>query len=139
MLELAVALAGSYREERLQALASGADVFRRHRDLPERLRGAIATATDALKLLPPHHAFRLLLSSGRHPLLPDEPNLVRVIGRLGMNTEDVLLPLGDVLTALQRAALYLSHHGRATLRRVGSPGRVCPLRTHCPHTKGAAA
>src|SRR5690349_1075413 len=51
-LERVVALAGPYREARLRALAAGVDVFKRHRDLPERLRGDEAAAKEALALLP---------------------------------------------------------------------------------------
>src|SRR5918996_583960 len=38
-LEKAVGLAGPYREDRLRALTSGVDVFKRNRDLPNKLRG----------------------------------------------------------------------------------------------------
>src|SRR5688572_32037869 len=43
-LEQAIALAGPSREERLRALTSGVDVFKRNRDLPKRLRGSIDVA-----------------------------------------------------------------------------------------------
>src|SRR5688572_5158115 len=51
-LEKAVALAGPYREERLRALTSGVDVFKRNRDLPRKLRSDIDAAREALALLP---------------------------------------------------------------------------------------
>ena len=51
-LEKAIALAGPYREERLRALTSGIDVFKRNRDLPKTLRSGIDAARDALALLP---------------------------------------------------------------------------------------
>src|SRR5688572_19480079 len=51
-LEQAVALAGPYREERLRALTSGVDVFKRNRDLPRKLRSDIDAAREALALLP---------------------------------------------------------------------------------------
>jgi endonuclease III len=141
-LEYAVALAGPYRDERLRALAAGADVFRRHRDLPKRLRADIATATEALHLLPHLRTVSgqwLLLFGGRHPVLPDDANLVRVVARLGSGANEVSQELRGVLTALQRAALYLSHHGRATCLESDPLCRVCPLRSDCPFPKGVAA
>lgn len=134
-LEKAVALAGPYREERLRALAAGVDAFRRHRDLTVRLRSEMTVAMEAIKLFP-HlsgvSAQWLLLFGGRHPILPEDANLLRVVARLGTDTGAAVRELGAILTALQRAALYLSHHGRVTCAVSDPLCRICPLRADCP-------
>jgi endonuclease III len=92
-------------------------------------------AADALRLLPHLTTASgqwLLLFGGRHPMLPDDPNIARVLARLDMDTSTARAELGEVLTALQRAALYLSHHGRATCVDGDPLCRVCPLRGDCP-------
>ena len=138
-LEKAIALAGPYREERLRALTAGVAVFRRHRDLTERLRGQMAAATEALELLP-HLTMAsgqwLLLFGGRQPILPDDPNLLRVVARLGTDTKAAARELGDVLTTLQRAALYFAHHGRATCVESDPMCHICALRRDCPFPGG---
>ena len=134
-LEKAVALAGPYREERLRALAAGVDVFRRHRDLPARLRSDMHVAMKALSLFPHLSGVSgqwLLLFGGRHPILPDDVHLRRVVSRLGTDADAAVREIGEVLTALQRAALYLSHHGRVTCTESDPLCRVCPLRADCP-------
>jgi endonuclease III len=134
-LEKAVGLAGPYREERLRALASGIDVFKRNRNLPHILRGSLDEARDALALLPhltPVSSQWLLLFGGGHALLPDDPNVRRVLARLRMDAAVAAAELGGVLTAMQRATLYLAHHGRATCLDADPLCRVCPLRSDCP-------
>ncbi len=141
-LESAVALSGPYREERLRALVAGVDVFKRHRDLADQLRGDATAARDALALLPYLTSIsgqRLLLFAGHHPLLPDDPHLQRVLARLQTASEAVSRELGDVLTAMQRATLYLSHHGRSTCLESDPLCHVCPLRSECPFPSGVAA
>ncbi|HTG89006.1 MAG TPA: hypothetical protein VL914_02390 [Vicinamibacterales bacterium] len=141
-LESAVALSGPYREERLRALVAGVDVFKRHRDLADRLRGDATAAIGALALLPYLTTIsgqRLLLFAGHHPLLPDDPHLQRVLARLQTASEAVSRELGDVLTAIQRATLYLSHHGRSTCLESNPLCHVCPLRSECPFPSGVAA
>ena len=141
-LENAVALAGPYREERLRALNSGIDVFRRNPDLPHRLRGERAEAMAAVERLPhltPVSGQWLLLFAGRQPRLPDDPDLLRVVTRLGTDFDSVAMELGSVLTSVQRAALYLAHHGQATCVAVSPVCRVCPLKARCPFPRGAAA
>jgi endonuclease III len=141
-LEQAVALAGSYREERLRALAAGVDVFRRNRDLPQRLRAGHDIAAAALELLPHLTAVSgqwLLLFGGDHGVLPEDTHLMRVVHRLGTRVDDFSRELGGVPSALRRAALYLVHHGRATCVEADPLCRVCPLRMRCPFAKGAAA
>jgi hypothetical protein len=81
----------------LRALAAGVEAFRRNRSLPERLRGEYTRAVEALRLLPHLTAVSgqwLLLFGGRHPALPDDPHLTRVVGRLGKHVDDVSRDLG---------------------------------------------
>lgn len=140
-LEAAVALAGPYREERLRALASGVDVFKRHRDLPKRLCSDEATAREALKLLPHLTTASgqwLLLFSGRHALVPEDPHVERVLSRLQIDVEAAAGQLGGVLTAIQRAVLYLSHHGRTTCVDAAPLCHICALRPDCPFPGGVA-
>ena len=141
-LETAVALAGAYREERLRALTAGVEVFKRNLDLPDRLRADLATAREALAMLPHLTVLsgqHLLLFAGRHPLLPNDVHVERVLARLRTEREAIMKELGGVLTAIQRATLYLSHHGRSTCLESDPICHVCPLRTECPYPNGAAA
>ena len=137
-LEKAIALAGPYREERLRALTSGVEVFKRNRDLPKRLRSDIGAARDALALLPHLTAISgqwLLLFAGGHPLLPDDSHVGRVLTRLGSDADSAAEELGRVVTAMQRATLYLSHHGRATCVDADPLCHICPLRSECPFAR----
>jgi endonuclease III len=139
-LEKAVVLAGPYRDERLRALMSGVDVFKRNRDLPKQLRSELDAAREALALLPHLTAVSshwLLLFAGRHPLLPDDPNVQRVLARLRMDADFTAAELGGVLTAVQRATLYLAHHGRATCIDADPLCHICPLRSDCPFPTAA--
>lgn len=140
-LEKAIALAGPYREERLRALTSGVDVFKRNRDLPQTLRSDIDAAKNALALLPHLTAISgqwLLLFAGGHPLFPDDPHVGRVLTRLESDAGAATEQLGGVVTAMQRATLYLAHHGRATCVEADPLCHICPLRSECPFPKGAA-
>ena len=141
-LEHAVAQAGPYHEERLRALTSGADVFNRNRDLPAKLRSDIDTARGALELLPhltPISSQRMLLFAGRHPSIPEDPDVTRVLSRLQQSAAAVADELGGVLTAIQRATLYLSHHGRATCLETDPRCHICPLRSPCPFPANASS
>jgi endonuclease III len=140
-LEKAVGLAGPYREERLRALTSGVDVFKRNRDLPTRLRRDIDTAKEALTLLPHLAAVsgdRLLLFAGRHPVFPSDPDVTRVLARLQHHADEAIDQLGSVLTAVQRGAIYLSHHGRSTCVESDPLCHICPLQSKCPYPEGIA-
>jgi endonuclease-3 len=140
-LEAAVAFAGPYRDERIRALLAGVDVFRRNRDFPERLRGDMTGALKALALLPHLTSVSgqwMLLLAGGHLPLPDDPHVLRVLVRLGSDTRTVENELGAVLSARQRAALYLAHHGQATCVETDPLCRICPLRPECPYGNGAA-
>src|SRR5262249_58506579 len=63
-LEDSVALAGPYLEQRVKALRTGVDIFRRTPNLPAVIRGPLAEARRALKGLPQMGeggAYRMLL------------------------------------------------------------------------------
>jgi endonuclease III len=140
-LEKAIALAGPYREERFRALTSGIDVFKRNPGLPTTLRSDVNAARQALALLPHLTAASgqwMLLFAGRHSLFPDDPHVRRVLTRLDSGADAATEQLGGVLTAMQRATLYLSHHGRATCVEADPLCHICPLRSGCPFPKGAA-
>lgn len=137
-LENAVARAGPYREERLRALTSGVDVFKRNRDLPKALRSDMVAAREALALLPHLGAISgewLLLFAGRHAMVPDDPDVRRVLARLHCEPDAAARQLGGVLTAVQRATLYLSHHGRSTCVEADPLCHICPLRADCPSAR----
>lgn len=139
-LEKAIALAGPHREERLRALTTGVNIFRRHRDFPEKLRSGMSEATAALALLPHLTTVSgqwMLLFAGGHHMLPDDPLVERVVLRLGTDRDTAAVEVGDVLSALQRTALYLSHHGRATCLDADPVCHICPLRRACPFPDGA--
>jgi endonuclease III len=133
-LQHAIALAGPFREERFRALTSGIDVFKRHHDLPQKLRGDLDGAREGLSLLPYFTAVAsgwLLLFAGRHPRFPDDPDVLRVFARLQEDADAAAEQLGGVLTAVQRAALYLAHHGRSTCADANPLCHICPLRSKC--------
>jgi endonuclease III len=150
-LQESVALAGPYAEQRLQALRTGADVFRRSPDLPAVIRGPLPAARRAIKSLPQlgeTGAHRMLLFAADHPILPVDARVSRVGLRLGYGTpaddfrrrarsvQDALaqeLP-GDVET-FRDAFLYLSHHGGATCTEGDPHCAVCPLLDECPEGK----
>jgi endonuclease III len=141
-LESAVALAGPYREERLRALLAGVDVFRRHSDLSKRICGGAQDAKAALELLSHMTAVSgqwMLLFAGGHARLPDDPHLARVVTRLGTTPQEVAAELGDVLSALQRTALYLTHHGRSTCLEGEPLCHICPVRRECAYSARAMA
>ena len=135
-LEAAVAFAGPYRDERLRALVAGAEVFRRHRDITDRLRSDLPTAVETLTLLPHLTSVAgdwLLLLAGGHPRLPADAGLGRVLNRLGSDVSTIEVQTGGVLSALQRAALYLAHHGQATCVENDPLCRICPLKPECAY------
>src|SRR5262245_23812780 len=127
----AVALAGPYLEQRLRALRTGIDRFRRTPDLPTIVRGERAAARRALKGLPQMGeagAYRMLLFAADHPVLPVDARVSRVARRLGYGTADqkswsaharsireaVARELPDEAEAYRRAFVYLAHHGAMT-------------------------
>jgi endonuclease-3 len=147
-LEQSVTLAGPYTENRLQALKTGAELFRRSPDLPAIIRGPLPAARRALKPLPQlgeAGAHRMLLFAAGHPILPVDARVSRVGRRLGYgqtggdfkkqarSVQDALThELPATADACRRAFLYLSHHGGATCTERDPHCPVCPLLKDCP-------
>src|SRR2546426_11075320 len=85
-LEESVRLAGPYGEQRLRALRTGVDIFRRTPKLPSIIRGPVTSARRALTGLPQMGeggAYRMLLFAADQPVLPIDARLSRVARRLG--------------------------------------------------------
>ena len=151
-LEDSVALAGPYAEQRLRALRTGVDRFRRRPDLPDVIRGPLVGARRALKGLPQMGeggAHRMLLFAADHPVLPVDLPTSRVARRLGYgarNQDETHVPkaarsvreavareLPRDAETFRRAFLYLSNHGSATCTERDPHCAVCPLLGDCPH------
>jgi endonuclease-3 len=147
-LEESVKLAGPYAENRLQALRTGVDVFRRSPKLPAIIRGPLIAARRALKPLPQlgeAGAHRVLLFAADHAVLPADARVTRVGRRLGYGDsfsdfrkqarsvqEALTRDLPPSVTAFRRAFLYLSHHGGATCTEGDPHCPICPLLNDCP-------
>ena len=141
-LEAAVAFAGPYRDERIRALMAGVEVFRRNRDFADRLRSDMSAALQVLTLLPHLSSVSgqwMLLLAGGHLMLPDDPQIQRVLTRLGSDVTRAEREIGEVLPARQRAALYLAYHGQATCVETDPICRICPLKPICPYAKRSHA
>jgi endonuclease III len=147
-LEESVKLAGPYSENRLQALRTGVDVFRRSPKLPAIIRGPLLAARRALKPLPQlgeAGAHRMLLFAADHAVLPADARVTRVGKRLGYGDsyaefrkqsrsvqEALARELAPSVEAFRRAFLYLSHHGGATCTEADPHCPICPLLGDCP-------
>ena len=147
-LEECVMLAGPYAENRLQALRTGVDLFRRSPDLPAVIRGPLPAARRAIKPLPQlgdTGAHRMLLFAADHAVLPVDARVSRVGRRLGYgqaaegfkkqsrSVQDALTAeLPASVDAYRQAFLYLSHHGGATCTESDPHCQVCPLLNECP-------
>jgi len=143
-----VALAGPYADNRLQALRTGVDLFRRSPNLPKVIRGPLPAARRALKPFPQlgdAGAHRMLLFAADQTILPVDARVSRVGRRLGYGepaadfkreARSVHGALTRELTAspdaYRRAFLYLSHHGGATCTESDPHCVVCPLLKDCP-------
>ena len=147
-LEATVALAGPYVEQRLRSLRAGVDLFRRHPDLPNTIRGPVAAALKALKPLPrmsgDSGAYRMLLFAGAHPVMPVDAGVWRTAVRLGYGQstgnfkqsartvrQSLAGELPSGLAAYRQAYLYLSHHGAVTCTQANPHCVVCPVLTEC--------
>jgi endonuclease III len=150
-LEAALAPAGPSLERRLDALRSGAEVFRRNRMLPATIRGPLYAARRSLRLLgqlDTAGAHRMLLYGGNHPIVPADPRMLRAAARLGYVSADkrrvrrARRELGVLLRhdpeAVRRAAVYLTHHGSVTCTERDPHCRVCPLARECPASERAS-
>ena len=147
-LEESVALAGPYLEQRIKALRTGVDVFRRSPDLAKIIRGPVRDARRALAPLPQLGevgARRMLLFAGDHAILPVDARITRVGLRLGYGTiggdfrtssRSVQVAMTSEIEpsveAVRRAFLYFSHHGAATCTEAEPHCTVCPLVKECP-------
>jgi endonuclease III len=147
-LEEAVALAGPYVEQRLRALRTGVDAFRRSPDLPAMIRGPLPAARRALKGLPQMGdggAYRMLLFAAGHEVLPVDARVSRVARRLGYGEAQsgfaktaravraaVSAELPASSDAYRRAFTYLNHHGAATCTDADPHCHICPLLKDCP-------
>ena len=147
-LRESVALAGPYVDNRMQALRTGVDMFRRRPSLPATIRGPLQPARRALKGLPQMGeggAYRMLLFAADHPILPVDARVARTAIRLGYgepqrdfpktarSVREALAPeLGGAVDAYRRAFLYLSHHGGATCTERDPHCGVCPVLDDCP-------
>ena len=147
-LEQSVTLAGPYAENRLRALRSGVELFRRSPELPATIRGPLAPARRALKPFPQlgeTGAHRMLLFAADQVILPVDSRINRVGQRLGYGdaagdfkkqSRSVQAALTRELTAsadvYRHAFLYLSHHGGATCTEADPHCSICPLLRDCP-------
>jgi len=147
-LEQSVALAGPYLENRLQALRTGVELFRRSPELPVTIRGPLPAARRALKPLPQlgeTGAHRMLLFAADHLILPVDARVSRVGLRLGYGApardfkkqarsvqQDLARELPASTDAYRRAFLSLSHHGSATCTEADPHCPICPLLKDCP-------
>jgi endonuclease-3 len=147
-LQEGVMLAGPYSENRLRALRTGVDIFRRNPSLPRIVRGPLQAARRALKGLPQMGeggAYRMLLFAADHPILPVDARVARTSIRLGYGAAQKEFPktaravrealaseLGGSLGAFRRTFLYFSHHGGATCTERDPHCGVCPLLNYCP-------
>lgn len=150
-LEESVALAGPYGEQRLQALRTGVELFRRSPALPDVIRGPMVAARRALKPFPQlgeAGAHRMLLFAAGHAVLPVDARVSRVGRRLGYGSSSgdarkqarsvqgaLTRELPRAVDAVQRAYLYLSHHGAVTCTETDPHCSVCPLLSDCPEGK----
>jgi endonuclease-3 len=146
-LEQSITLAGPYQENRLRALRSGVELFRRTPELPATIRGPLAPARRALKPFPQlgeTGAHRMLLFAADQVILPVDSRINRVGQRLGYGeaagdfkkqSRSVQAALARELTAsadaYRRAFLYLSHHGGATCTESDPHCAICPLLKEC--------
>lgn len=147
-LDESVQLAGPYTEQRIKALRTGVDIFRRSPKLPSVIRGPLPEARRALKGLPQMGeagAYRMLLFAADHPVMPVDARVSRVARRLGFgdahkdftktarSVRDALAAqLSLDTSAYRRTFLYLHHHGAATCTETDPHCAVCPLLTDCP-------
>jgi endonuclease-3 len=146
-LEQSITLAGPYLENRLRALRSGVELFRRTPELPATIRGPLAPARRALKPFPQlgeTGAHRMLLFAADQVILPVDSRINRVGQRLGYGEAagDFKKQSRSVQSALtreliasadayRRAFLYLSHHGGATCTEADPHCAICPLLKEC--------
>jgi endonuclease-3 len=147
-LDEIVSVAGPYGEQRIRALRTGVDMFRRVPNLPAVVRGPVTAARRALKGMPQMGeggAYRMLLFAADHPVLPVDSKVNRVARRLGYGEAHadfaksvrairaaVTTELPATADAYRRTYLYLSHHGASTCTETNPRCSICPLLRTCP-------
>jgi endonuclease III len=146
-LESAVAYAGPMKDERIRALRTGADLFRRTPSLAGDLGAGFARALRAARRIP-HlgraSTLRLLLFASGHPVLPLDEHALRVARRLGYGADDerairvlrvtrqaLLSEVGEDVDTLRALSQYLTHHGLAACTEAAPHCTVCPLAPDC--------
>ena len=146
-LDAIVRLCGPFVDERITALETGVDVFRRRRNLPEELKGPLRTAWLAVKDLPhlgDGAAARLLLFASPHAIVPVDAPVARLAVRLGLVapidngrrlTRSVRRAFKSVLpeeqAELRRAMIYVAHHAQNTCVEFDPHCTICPLAAEC--------
>jgi len=147
-LEDSVRLAGPYLEQRVSALRTGVEIFRRAPNLAKVIRGPLPAARKSLKGMPQMGeggAYRMLLFAADHCVMPVDARVSRVACRLGYGKKEasfsktarslreaVAAELPDTLAAYRRAYIYFDHHGAATCTETDPHCPVCPLLGDCP-------
>ena len=148
-LESIVRLCGPFVDERLTALETGVDVFRRRREFEAELAGPLRQAWLAAKDLPhlgEAGAARLLLFASPHGVVPVDQAICRLVVRLGLTSarassrrlvretrRALSRALPEDITARRQAVLYLSHHAQSTCVEGEPHCGICPLATQCAY------
>lgn len=137
-------------EGRLEHLKDGSGHFRRHRDLPDLVRGSLAGAVRALADVPhlsPAARLRALLVCGEHAIAPVDDAVARVIGRLqgfppGPKARLRRLARRWLLAEcrgdrghLGEAMVWLAHHASSACAEHAPHCSVCPLASGCAHAQ----
>jgi endonuclease III len=147
-LQESVSLAGPYTDQRLRALRTGVEVFRRSPNLPAVIRGPLVAARRAIKPLPQlgeTGAHRMLLFAADQCVLPVDARVSRVARRLGYGEphdnvrrlarsvqEGLSRELPASVDSYRRTFVYVSQHGAATCTEADPHCAVCPLLGDCP-------
>jgi endonuclease-3 len=148
-LESVVRLCGPFVDERLTAIETGVDVFRRRRDFPAELAGPLRQAWLAARDLPhlgEAGAMRLLLFGSPHAVVPVDQAMCRLAVRLGLtparsNARRLVRETRRALstatpgeiTARRQAVLYLAHHAQSTCVEGEPHCGICPLAAQCEY------
>jgi endonuclease III len=151
-LEEAVRRAGSYFDQRMGALRTAVDLFRRDPRFPDAIRGPLPRARRSVDRLPRSGGaagcHRLLLFGGDHLVFPVDAGVQRVAERLELSqlpssTDNPRRAVRSIRRAIaaqlpaspdayRRAFTYLSHHSSATCTEADPHCAVCPLLMECP-------
>ena len=135
-MQEAIALTGSYHDQRSRALKAAIRTFQLNPDVTAALGSELAVASEAASLLPqidPESNFeRMLLYVGGHRVFPMDEGVGRALRRLGYD-EAPESELEQTVDAYRRTCTYLTHHAAATCTDKDPHCGVCPLRADCPY------